>query len=355
MATRRPNTFSTSNKRPRAWQQVEDEPESEAPSEAFKKLQRELEEREEVERRNSERRAYLDELVARTEGRSRKVGTLLYLDVELRKQTSTMAKLQSFVTTGRLIFEVFDDLLPRTADAIIRLVRATGTQAAAKGKQPAERSSTASYLNATFSYVVPGFICRGGTAVADEHATARSAFYGTTEAIWDGLTLTCRGVIALASEKSNEFIISFKPLEDLDGQRMVFGRVCPASFELLDEIEAAGAPDGEPTKAIVIVGGGVIDPEQPITKYVRPVVRPKEVQQTERRSKGFTDCTRTRAAQQPRSRSRRRCLCCLPGDGCACARAKPLHRTCVRHAPLTSRRCARFTVSCATDRKHTFT
>jgi hypothetical protein len=28
---------------------------------------------------------------------------------------------------------------------------------------------------------------------------------------------------------------------------------------------------------------------QPITKYVRPVVRPKEVKQTERRTKGFTD------------------------------------------------------------------
>lgn len=300
----RANTFTSSKKRPRAWQQAE-EGEGEAPSEAFLKLQRELVERDKIEGRNEERRAYLDELVARTEGRSRKVGTLLYLDVELRKQTSTMAKLQSFVTTGRLIFEVFDDLLPRTADAIIRLVRATAAQAAAKGKQPADRSSAASYLNATFSYVVPGFICRGGTAVADEHAASRSAFPGTSEALWDGLTLTCRGVIALASDKSNEFIISFKPLEDLDGQRMVFGRVCPASFELLDEIEAAGAPDGEPTKAVVIVGAGVIDPEQPINKYVRPVVRPKEVQQTERRSKGFTDCARR--AAPPEAAPRLRC------------------------------------------------
>ncbi|KAG8466937.1 hypothetical protein KFE25_008316 [Diacronema lutheri] len=287
MAPQRPNAFSTAkHKRPRAWQQAEDEaPEGEQPSEAFVKLQRELEEREKVERRNEERRARLDELVARTEGRSAKVGTLLYLDVELRKQTSTMAKLQSFVTTGRLIFEVFDDLLPRTADAMIRLVRATGAQADSK----APRSSAASYLNATFSYVVPGFLCRGGTAVADEHAASRTAFDGTSEAIWEGLTLSCRGVLALASEKSNEFIISFKPLEDLDGQRMVFGRVCPASAELLDEIEAAGAPNGEVSKAIVIVGGGVIDPEQPITKYVRPVVRPKEVRTTERRAKGFTD------------------------------------------------------------------
>jgi cyclophilin family peptidyl-prolyl cis-trans isomerase len=261
MAPPKANSFTT-KKRPRAWQQVEDEPpEGAPPSEAFVKLQRELEEREKVERRNADRQATLDELIARTEGRSRKVGTLLYLDVELRKQTSTMAKLQSFVTTGRLIFEVFDDLLPRTADAMIRLVRATGAQATGAQADGRDKSSAASFRNATFSYVVPGFLCRGGTAVTEENASSRTAFHGTSEAKWDGLRLTCRGVIALASEKSNEFIISFKPLEDLDGQRMVFGRVCPASFELLDEIEAAGAPDGEPTKAIVIVGGGVIDPE----------------------------------------------------------------------------------------------
>lgn len=280
----RANTFTTSKKRPRAWQQVADEPDEGAPpSEAFLKLQSELDEREGVEQRNEERQAMLDELVARTEGRSRKVGTLLYLDIELRKQTSTMAKLQSFVTTGRLIFEVFDDLMPLTAGAMIKLVRATGAQAQGK-----ERSSAASYLNSTFSVVVPGFICRGGTRVAEENAGTRTAFYGTSEAIWDGLRLTCRGVIALASDKSDDFIISFKPLEDLDGQRMVFGRVCPASFELLDEIEAAGAPDGEPSKAIVIVGGGLIDADQPVAKYVRPVTRPAEVKETERRQKGFT-------------------------------------------------------------------
>mmetsp|Transcript_6927 Transcript_6927/g.20489 ORF Transcript_6927/g.20489 Transcript_6927/m.20489 type:complete len:296 (+) Transcript_6927:25-912(+) len=288
MTLRKANVFATGKKRPRAWRQVEDnEAGEDRESEAFKKLQRELEEREEVERKNAERLAHLDELIARTEGRSRTVGTLLYLDIELRKKASTMAKMQSFVTTGRLIFEVFDDLTPKTASAMVRLVRATGEQASARDGR--DRQSANSYYNATFSYVVPGFLCRGGTSVAEENTGTRSAFPGTKEAIWDGLKLTCRGVIALASEKSNEFIISFKPLEDLDGQRMVFGRVCPASFELLDEIEAAGTPDGDPSRTIVIVGGGVIDPEQPITKYVRPVVRPKEEKVTERRTKGFTD------------------------------------------------------------------
>lgn len=294
---RRANTFSTSRKRPRAWQldnAADDEQEGaegEEPSEAFRKLQRELEERERVERDNGDRLAHLEELVARTEGRSQTVGTLLYLDIELRKQTSTMAKMQSFVTTGRLIFEVFDDLLPRTTAAMVRLVRNTAEAAAARAKGAAPPPSVVadSYLDSRFSYIVPGFLCRGGTAVADERAGTRTAFHGSAEALWEGLRLTCRGVIALASERSNEFIISFKPLEDLDGQRMVFGRVIPASFDLLDEIEGVGHADGEPTKAVVIVGGGVLDPDRPVAEYARPVVRPKEQKMTERRTKGFTD------------------------------------------------------------------
>ncbi|KAJ1637058.1 hypothetical protein T492DRAFT_347786 [Pavlovales sp. CCMP2436] len=177
------NTFSSTGakKRARAWQQAEkdgDDDESERPSESFLKLQRELEDREKVEVRNAKRQAYLDELVARTEGRSKTIGTLLYLDVELRKQTSSMAKLQSFITTGRLIFEVFDDLMPRTVgEAMIRLVKATGAQASGKEKTNASHS----FFNSTFSYVVPGFLCRGGTSVTEENAAARTSFPGIGE------------------------------------------------------------------------------------------------------------------------------------------------------------------------------
>lgn len=282
------NTFTTKKRPRKAWEDQE-ERESAAPSKAFVALQRELEEREKVEQKNAVRMARLDAMLARTEGRSETVGQLLFLDIELRKRMTAMSTLQSFVTTGRLIFEVFDDILPRTAAAMVRLVKATAEDSRAQGR---DAISPSSYFNATFSYVEPGVLCRGGTGIARENASTRSMFPGTGEAMWNALRLTSRGVIALASEDSNEFIISFKQLEALDGQRMVFGRVLPVSFDLLDEIESAGSTDGAPTKAIVITGGGVVDKGEPLSKYVRPLVRPKETKVTERRAKGFTEYRR---------------------------------------------------------------
>ena len=91
-------------------------------SNAWKDLQRELDERERLEEENATKFARMDALRARTaqEEELDPDKTYAYMDILIGRN---MGKDPS-LTRGRLIFELFDDLMPRTIEQFVRMLEA---------------------------------------------------------------------------------------------------------------------------------------------------------------------------------------------------------------------------------------
>jgi DNA-directed RNA polymerase subunit F len=119
-------------------------------TQAWKELQRELDERERVEEENATKFARLDALKARTalEEDIDASKTHVYMDIRIGRDMGREPKL----TRGRLIFELFDDIMPRTVEQFIRLLESTA--------EP-------TYKGSAISKILPGYMCEAGVRLAD--------------------------------------------------------------------------------------------------------------------------------------------------------------------------------------------
>ena len=112
---------------------------------AWRELQRELDERERLEEENAEKFARLDQLRARTaqEEEIDETKTHACVDVLIGREMGKDPKL----TRGRLIFELFDDIMPRTVEQFIRML---------------EARTEPTYVGSSISKILPGYKCEAG-------------------------------------------------------------------------------------------------------------------------------------------------------------------------------------------------
>ena len=196
---------------------------------AWRDLQKELDEREKLEEENSVKFARMDALRARTalEDELDPEKTHAYMDIVIGRDAGKDPQL----TKGRLIFELFDDIMPRTVEQFIRML---------------EAKVEPMYAGSTISKILPSDHCLAGdrTSKIEGATSGRELVFSRVEqeANWQVPHLN-PGVLSLADAKSSKFNITFRNCEELDGWHAVFGKTV-YGFDVLKAISEVRAPPG---------------------------------------------------------------------------------------------------------------
>jgi len=157
---------------------------------------------------------------------------------------------------GRVIFELFADITPRTAENF----RGLCTGEYGKGQKTKKRLC---YEGCTFFRSVSGFMVQSGDFQCDNGDGGESIYGGQFNDEDFTRRHTQAGVLSMANTGRNsngsQFFVTLKRAPQLDGKHMAFGQV----IEGMDVIRAVAAVptdrDDKPRVAITIVGCGEVD------------------------------------------------------------------------------------------------
>eukprot|EP00923_Selenidium_pygospionis_P005426 GHVN01009121.1.p1 GENE.GHVN01009121.1~~GHVN01009121.1.p1 ORF type:complete len:306 (+),score=96.65 GHVN01009121.1:127-918(+) len=157
---------------------------------------------------------------------------------------------------GRIIFELFNDHVPITAENFRCLC--TGETGLGYYLRPRW------YSDSLFHRVIPGFMCQGGDynrgdgcggeSIYGQYFRSENHFYRHSK----------RGLLSMAQTRkahtnNSQFFITFEPSHWLDGQHVVFGQVI-AGEEVLRAIERQGSPTGRTKCEVRIWRCGELSP-----------------------------------------------------------------------------------------------
>jgi peptidyl-prolyl isomerase D len=163
---------------------------------------------------------------------------------------------------GRIIFSLYTDLVPKTADNFRALC--TGEKGIGNSGKPL------SYAGSKFHRVIKGFMCQGGDFTAG-NGTGGESIYGekfADEAFTVNHDRPFLLSMANAGKDTNgsQFFITVAQTPHLDGKHVVFGEVVKGkSIVRKMEYHPTTATD-VPTKPIVIAACGVLSPDDPSLK-----------------------------------------------------------------------------------------
>ncbi|KAF9029114.1 cyclophilin [Hymenopellis radicata] len=147
---------------------------------------------------------------------------------------------------GRLVFKLYDDVVPKTCKNFREL--ATGTHGFG-------------YAGSGFHRIIPNFMLQGGDFTR-HNGTGGKSIYGEKFADENfQLKHTKPGILSMANAGKNtngsQFFITTVVTSWLDGAHVVFGE-CIEGLDLVKQVEALGTASGTPKKKVVISASGVV-------------------------------------------------------------------------------------------------
>eukprot|EP00053_Salpingoeca_punica_P009682 m.87086 g.87086 ORF g.87086 m.87086 type:complete len:368 (-) comp15122_c0_seq2:427-1530(-) len=155
------------------------------------------------------------------------------------------------VDEGRIVFELYNDVVPKTAENFRVLCT---------GEKPG-----LTYKNCPFHRIIPGFMCQGGD-FTNQNGTGGISIYG--EKFEDEnflLKHTKPGLLSMANAGPNtngsQFFITTAVTSWLDGKHVVFGEV-KRGMGLVRVMEECGSQEGATSKKVAIANCGQLTAEE---------------------------------------------------------------------------------------------
>ena len=150
---------------------------------------------------------------------------------------------------GRIVIELFDDILPKTCENFKCLC--TG-----------ERGGNLHYKGRDIQRVIPDFMMQGGKVVKNEGVDAESIYGGKfpDEGVW--VKHSHEGLLSMANRGPNtngaQFFICYVPCPHLDGKHTVFGRVLQGYQICLQVEQLPQSQPSCPAIPVKIANAGVL-------------------------------------------------------------------------------------------------
>ena len=152
---------------------------------------------------------------------------------------------------GRITFELFADVVPRTAENFRALC--TGEKGMGRERTPLH------FKGSSFHRIIPGFMCQGGDFTRG-NGTGGESIYGEKFADENfKLKHGGAGTLSMANAGPNtngsQFFICTANTSWLDGKHVVFGRVIDG-MPVVQQMEKMGSQGGRTSQPVVIADCG---------------------------------------------------------------------------------------------------